>query len=368
MTTGTRAVAPGPARAPARTVHAVLPSGVDDPRSPSGGNVYDRRVCAALAATGRGVTELVVTGDWPDPDAAARQRLVAALAGVPDGADVLLDGLVACGVPDVVVPEAARLRTVVLVHLPLGDEHGPDPAVRESRRARERETLHAAAAVVVTSPWSARRVTALHDLPPGRVHVAVPGVDPAPLAPARPDGGRLLALGALTRTKGHDLLVDALAGVTDLPWSARVVGAERDPAHAATVRSLVVRHRITDRVQLAGAVTGAALEAVWADTDLLVLPSRSEAYGMVAAEALARGIPVLAASTGGVPETLGRASGGAVPGLLVPPDDAGALARALRRWLTDPALREGARRAARARRARLHGWEVTARCLNRVLT
>ncbi|MDN5934160.1 MAG: PAS domain-containing protein, partial [Pseudonocardia sp.] len=78
-------------------------------------------------------------------------------------------------------------------------------------------------------------------------------------------------------------------------------------------------------------------------------------------EALARGIPVLAADAGGVRDALG---GG---GRLVPPGDAAAFAGALRRWWADPALRDGMRAAARVRRERLDGWEVTSRCLSEVL-
>lgn len=164
-------------------VHVVLPSGVDDPAAPSGGNTYGRRLCAGLPETGRAVTELLVDGGWPDPDRAARARLAEALASVADGSDVVVDGLVACGAPDAVVPECGRLRLVVVVHLPLGDERGIGPDTAASRSRREGAVLRAAHAVVVTSPWAARRVSALHDLPPGRVHVAPPGVDPSARTP-----------------------------------------------------------------------------------------------------------------------------------------------------------------------------------------
>jgi glycosyltransferase involved in cell wall biosynthesis len=83
---------------------------------------------------------------------------------------------------------------------------------------------------------------------------------------------------------------------------------------------------------------------------------------MVVTEALARGIPVLATDAGGVVEALGDG-----PGLLVPPGDPAALASVLRRWFTEPALREDLRAAARARRDALTGWEVTTRSLSRVL-
>ncbi len=99
-------------------------------------------------------------------------------ADTPDGAVVLLDGLVASTAPEELVPQAERLRQVVLVHMPLG-HRPPDDQVG----ARERDVLAAAAAVVTTSEWARRRLEELYALPAGRVHVAEPGVDPADLAP-----------------------------------------------------------------------------------------------------------------------------------------------------------------------------------------
>ena len=353
----------------ARTVHVVVPGDIDDPARPSGGNAYDRRVCRALPAAGRTVREIAVAGAWPDPDAATCAELRRCLSAVPDGADVLLDGLVACAVPDVLAPHARRLRLIVLVHLPLGDEAGLPPSVAADRTAREHTTLQLAAAVVATSRWAARRLVAVHGLAGDGVHVVPPGVEPAPLVSSDEAGTRLLCVGSITPTKGQDLLVEALARITDRQWTCRLVGPlVRDTAHVAAVRGLVERHRLRDRVQISGPHTGLALDAVYAAADLLVLPSRAESYGMVVTEALARGIPVLAAGVDGVPETLGRTPDGTVPGLLVPRADIVALADALRRWLDEPELRRAARAAARERRGALTGWEVTARCLADVLS
>ncbi|MHA6796185.1 glycosyltransferase family 4 protein [Pseudonocardia bannensis] len=354
-----------------RSVHVVVPDDIDDATVPSGGNAYDRRVCRGLPATGWSVHELAVAGAWPRPDTTARAALARALATVPDGAVVLVDGLVACGVPDVVVPAARRLRLVVLVHLPLGDEVGAGPAPAAELAALERETLHAASAVVATSPWAARRLVAQHGLGTDRVHVAAPGTDPAPLAPGTDGASRLLCVGSVTPTKGQDLLVEALATVNDTAGRrlrCDLVGPlHRDRAHADAVGCAIERHGLSERVRLTGPQAGTQLARAYATTDLLVLPSRVESYGMVVTEALARGIPVLAAAVGGVPETLGHGHDASVPGILVPPDDVPALAAALRRWFGEPALRDGLRRAARARRSRLHGWEVTSRCLAGVL-
>ncbi len=334
-------------------MHVVVPAGIDDPRSPSGGNHYDRRVCAAL---GRDVTELPVAGGWPEPGEADLDRLDTALAGVPDGAPVLLDGLVACAAPMVLDRHADRLHLVVLVHLPLGGELGLAPAVAAGRTARERATRHRVAAVVTTSGWTARRVVAVHGLDTDRVHVARPGACPAPATADGPAGTRLLAVGALTPTKGHDLLVEALADVADLRWSLCLAGPlDRDPGQTALVRERIDRFGLGDRVTLAGPLAGPDLDDAYARADLLVLPSRAETYGMVVTEALARAVPVLACDVGGVAEAVG---GG---GILVPPN---ALATALRDWLTDPGLRTTVRAAARAR---LDGWTVTARTIDGVL-
>jgi glycosyltransferase involved in cell wall biosynthesis len=349
------------------TVHVVVPADIDDVATASGGNVYDRRVCVGLPTTGWAVRELPVAGAWPTPSAADRASLARALRAVPDGGVVLIDGLVACGVPDVLVPAARRLRIVVLVHLPLADEAGLAPERSAELAARERQSLLAASGVVATSPWAAHRLVARHGLDADRVHVATPGVDPAPAASGTDGASRLLCVGSVTPTKGQDLLLDALAAVADLRWQVDLVGSlHRDVDYVTRVRCAVERYGLGERVRLTGPWTAARLANAYASTDLLVLPSRAESYGMVLTEALARGIPVLATAVAGVPETLGHDQDGQVPGILVPPDPA-ALAVALRRWLGEPELRNRLRRSARKRRDTLDGWEVTSRCLAEVL-
>jgi glycosyltransferase involved in cell wall biosynthesis len=88
---------------------------------------------------------------------------------------------------------------------------------------------------------------------------------------------------------------------------------------------------------------------------------------MVVTEALARGLPVVAAEVGGVPEALGHGADGTRPGLLVPPDDPAALRDALRAWLEEGDLRRRLRRAARERRASLSSWSTTASVVAEVL-
>ncbi|MBT2409521.1 glycosyltransferase family 4 protein [Streptomyces sp. ISL-12] len=351
-----------------RSVHFVLPGGVDDPAAPSGGNAYDRRTGLDLPGFGWRVRPVAVAGDWPRPGPHARAELARALRRLPDGAVVLLDGLVACGVPEIVVPESGRLRTAVLVHLPLADETGLDPAVAADLDARERAVLRAVSATVATSDWAVRRLVAHHGLDPGRVHLAAPGADIAPLAPGTDGVSRLLCVAAVTPRKGQHRLVEALAEVADLPWTCACVGGlGQDPSYVGRLRARIGAHGLGDRIALAGPRTGAALDAAYATADLMVLASRAETYGMAVTEALARGVPVLATDVGGLPEAVGRAPDGTVPGLLVPPEDPAALAAALRGWFGEPDLRRRLRTAARARRTSLRGWASTAQSLATVL-
>jgi len=344
-------------------VHVVVPEGIHDPARPSGGNAYDRHVCQGLADAGWTVHVHEVPGSWPGPDAPSYAALAGVVRRIPDGTVVLVDGLVGSTAPDVLVPEAGRLRMVVLVHMPLGQG-----AAANGARNREAAVLSSVTSVVTTSAWGRRTLLELYALPADRVRVAEPGVDPADLAPGTATAGALLSVAAVTPGKGQDVLVDALAMLAGNGWRCHCVGSlDRDPGFAGRLRRRVLDAGLDGRVRFPGPQTGAELDRSYGAADVLVLPSRAETYGMVVTEALARGLPVVASEVGGVPEALGHGAGGARPGLLVPPGDATALRDALRAWLGDAGLRRRLRRAARERRATLSRWSTTTSAVADVL-
>jgi glycosyltransferase involved in cell wall biosynthesis len=313
------------------TIHLVVPERIDDPARPSGGNVYGRRIATELAALGRPVREITALAD---------------LEALPDESVVLVDGLVASAEPNRVVRAADRLHVVVLVHMPWGlgapDHRGPEAAM-----------LRSVAGVVTTSAWTRDWLVQEYAVPATRITVAVPGADRSGLATGTPAGGALLCVGAVTPTKGHDLLLEAVSTLRG-PWQLTCVGSlDVDPGFAHAIRE---RATVLEQVVLTGPLVGDHLDAAYRAADVLVVPSRAETYGMVITEALAHGLPVVASETGGTPEAVGRAAGGEVPGLLVPPGDAPALARALQTWLDEPGLRDRARLAARDRRDTLPTW------------
>ena len=347
-------------------VHVVVPEGFDNPGQPTGGNIYDRRVCAGLAEAGWEVLVATVAAAWPVPDSGARAELDRILSAIPDGEIALIDGLIASPTAAQLLPHAGRVSMTVLLHMPLAT--ALDRRHDASAQRSERVVLRAATSVVVTSEWTRQQVLRRYEIPPGRVHVARPGVDRV-ADPARPVRGHLICVGVLGRHKGQDLLVEALAELGDLDWHCVLAGSlDRDPDFVEYLQTRITRLGYDHRVRLTGVLTGPALSHAYTTADLLVAPSRSETYGMTVTEALAHGLPVIATAVGGLPEALGSTADGTRPGQLITSCDPAALAAALRDWLGDERLRHRLRAAAGKRRSTLRGWEQTTQEIADALT
>lgn len=332
----------------------IVPRGVDDPARVSGGNVFDRRLAAALVARGRPVR--VVEADPSSPSA-----LAAALDDLADGASVLIDGLVARAAPEAIERHAGRVRTVVLAHMVTAAfaDAGDDEI------SAERRALRSASAVVATSDWTRRRLIDDEGVRRERVVVVAPGTDPAPVSLGTPAGAALLCVGTVAPHKGQDVLVEALRDLgTDRPWRCTIAGSVyASPAFAAQVRARARRAGIEDRLLFAGTLDRAGLERAYGRSDLVIAPSRVESYGMAIAEALRRGIPVVASDVGGIPQAVG--TGGAA--LLVPPGRPDVLTRTLEAWMADPGLRDRLATRARSARGAMRTWDDAAAQLDEIL-
>jgi glycosyltransferase involved in cell wall biosynthesis len=325
----------------------------------SGGYEYDRRMAAGLRVRGWVVEVRELDASFPRPTTAAMDQAARVLAAIPDGTTVIVDGLAFGAMPTEVEREASRLRLVALVHLPLAAEIGINRGEAIRFEASERRALAAAGRVIVTGKATALALER-YGVGPERIAVIEPGTDRARLAAGSRVSSRnplhLVSVAAVTPGKGHEILLRALGSIPERRWRLTCAGSlERHPPTTARLREMLRAGGLEDRVSLAGELDATALAALYDTADLFVLATLHETYGMVVAEALARGLPVIATATGAIPDLVG-----ADAGLVVTPGDADALARALSSVLADADLRDRLAAGARRVRDRLPTWDEAA--------
>ncbi len=154
------------------------------------------------------------------------------------------------------------------------------------------------------------------------------------------EGAVAVVVGRVERDKGGDLAVEALSGLPGLRLA--FAGREAEPLFAESLRSRSAALGFADRIHFLGEIPD--LTRRLAAFDLLVHPSRHEAFPRAVLEGMAAGLPVVATDVGGTREALDEACG-----ILVPPEDPAALREAIRRVLSDPDAARGMGEAGRAR-------------------
>jgi glycosyltransferase involved in cell wall biosynthesis len=336
-----------------RSLHFVVPNEIE---TRSGGYGYDREIIEGLRGRGWTVQLTQLTGAYPTPTPDDRAEAGQRLAAIAAGACTVVDGLAFGALPREVERERDRLHLIALVHHPLGLETGLTPEESSRLLDAERDALRAARGVIVTSASTVDPVMRL-GCPADRIAVVEPGTDTRPIAVG--SGSRrtnLLCVASLTPRKGHDTLLDGLERIATLDWHLTCVGrAFGDGTWAEQVRRQAQSGALAGRVTFAGELSGDSLDAAYDEADLFVLPTRYEGYGMVVAEALARGLPIVSTPTGGIADLIGDTAG-----FLVAPDDPAALAGCIRLFMTDRMVRARMRQGALLARSRLRDWEAAA--------
>jgi glycosyltransferase involved in cell wall biosynthesis len=329
---------------------------VGDTGRKTGGYLYNGRVISGLRQRGFEIEEFVASGASPEEQRAAVLGFTSTFD--PSRFDtIVVDALARIAVSQHLDLWLASRPVVALVHeLPSVAGVGSGHETVASERNSEEPLLRADRLVAVSD--HGRKVLLGRGVSPGRIHVVPPGFDGVPVgdgSPARGDGPvRALCVAQWIERKGILTLVEA--------WTLRerkgavleLIGeTDADPDYAVLVRA-AIEAAPRGSIIVSGCLDDASLGASYASADLFVLPSRYEGYGIVYAEALARGLPIIACDTGPVPDLTGREAAE-----LVQPDDREALSAALDLLLGDPTLRMRMSAAARRRASRLPRWEDT---------
>lgn len=334
--------------------------------TPTGGYAYDKRIIAELRAAGWQVDVIDIGAEFPYPSVDARAAAMRRLMAIPAGCPLVIDGLAFGVMADDAPLLRARGPLVALVHHPLARETGLDPLSAIALRDSERAALACTHAVIVPGEGVAAIVTEDYGVPRARITVVEPGVDRVMHREREPQAGaavELLAVGAVTPRKGYDVLVAALAELTDLRWRLTIAGDFlRDAEFSKHLARDIERRQLGERIAMAGAVSAARLTDLFAAADLFVLASRFEGYGMVLSEAAVHGLPIVATDVGAARKIV--ASGA---GVLAPPGDAVALREALRNVIASDETRRRMAEIARAHRDRLPRWRQSAEIFEGVL-
>ncbi len=340
-------------------LHVAVPGALDQR---TGGYIYDRKIVDGLRALGWPIEVHELQGRFPDPDDVAIRAAASAADVMTTGGVPLIDGLALLAFE----PRIEHLPGpwIGLIHHPLSMETGLSPSASARLAAREGRLMRQAGGLIVTSPQTKRDLAAF-DIDPASVTVVEPGIVPSGLAAGGGKAGvpALLCVGSLTRRKGYPILLQALARLIDLDWRLTMVGSDRwDADHAVEIRQAITDLGLGDRVRLIGEQDEAGLAAQYHQADLFVLASHHEGYGMVLAEALARGLPIVSTTAGAIPDTVPDGAG-----RLVPPGDAGAFAAEVRTLLTDKQQYRRLKQGAEKARTNLQDWQSAAARFGRAI-
>jgi D-inositol-3-phosphate glycosyltransferase len=243
------------------------------------------------------------------------------------------------------------------------------PAEQENwlRISVERQVMNSVDAVVVATDDERERMLRLYQVEPDKVNTIPCGVDPEKFKPMPRNLARaqlemggdkvLLFVGRMEPLKGADLLIAALAQIPApvRPMALLVGGEPQGNAEERRLRGLAAELGVSDRIRFVGSVPHEQLPLYYNAADAVVVPSHYESFGLVALEALACGIPVVAASVGGLTSFLRHEDNA----LLFSQHTTESLAEPLHRILTDEDLYNRLARRARPSIAHL-SWEAIA--------
>lgn len=336
----------------------------------TGGYAYDRRVIAGLKTLGWEVQLISLGEGYPFPSkdqlAVAGSLLLRLEKGVP----MLVDGLALGALPDLVPLVAERHPIVGLIHHPLALESGLGLDQVKALEISEKNALAHVKKVVANSPKTARDLVDFYEVPVQQVTVVLPGTDRFAGLPIRELSSehrtcpvQLLSVGSVIPRKAFHILVQALEPLKSLSWTLTIAGdVTRDAPAYEHLQEVIRRCSLADRVHVLGAVSSSELQNLYAKSDVFVLASLYEGYGMVFAEAMANGLPIVATTGGAIADTVPKGAG-----VLVEPGQVAALSDAIRSLIQNDDYRSLLAQGARSAAQQQPTWDESVQKFDRLL-
>jgi len=325
-----------------------------DINTATGGYGYDRKIMAQLAQAGWQVEHVELGEGFPSPDALTLHHAHQKLIALPPSMPLVVDGLALGVMPDTAHALSKEHTLIALVHHPLALESGLSNEAIDRLKQSETKALQYAKHVIVTSQATAK-IMKNFGVTEDRMSVVIPGTEVPPAAPrVEFTSTQLLSVGSVTHRKGFDVLINALSLIKDLTWHLTIVGdTSRDDECASQVIQLIQLHQLQTRITMIGTLSQAQLSTRYAKSDVFVLASRFEGYGMAYTEAMAHGLPIIGTTAGAIPDTVPHQAG-----ILVTPDDVVELANAITKMVSEPMSRQMYAKEALKTASLLPSWQA----------
>ncbi len=329
----------------------VIPGDID---LPTGGYRYDRSIIREMQKSGHQVELMSLLGNYPLPSVEDLTNATQRLERLPQADIAVVDDLAAGAHPEFMKKLSEKMPAVALVHHPLCLESGLDSQTADALRSSENRSLQHAKAIITTSPQTARTVQETFSVKGKPIRSILPAVTRGtPASPVSDSPIKLLCVASVIERKGHRYLIDALSKIPETDWQLDCIGETSfEPELFAELENLAKSKGLKAKIRFHGAIDPVQLEKQFTSAHIFVLASLYEGYGMVYAEAIARGLPVIGTTAGAIPDTVPEGCG-----ILVEPKDAGQLAKALSQVISDPQTRAKLKDAAMKAADQFPTWQ-----------
>jgi glycosyltransferase involved in cell wall biosynthesis len=283
-------------------IHFLIPGDIDILTSC---HIYDKRIIEGLRKKGHIVTVHRLADDFPFPSEKSVKQCSLIAASIPKGEYVVVDSQAFGAIFSVMKELYNRNLIVGLIHLPLSVDPNYSAYQRTMITSQEMETFRLATKFIASSEYTLEVLQNL-GIENQKINLIIPGLEDFPQKKKYPEKPlELLCIANMCRNKDHAILVRALAALRDKDWVLHCYGVlDLDREYLSDFQSMIRRNRLQDKILVHGTISGKELSDAYLNSDLFVHPSDFETYGMVLAEALGHGVPVVASTGGGICKTV----------------------------------------------------------------